>query len=432
MSRRIPLVCIGLLAGVGTARSAGTTYAIRDARIYTVSAPVIERGSVLIADGKIAAVGVGITAPDGATVVDGRGLSVYPGIIDANTTMGLTEVGSIQATVDAAEIGDYTPQLRAYDAIHPESEHIPVTRGNGITTVLTRPAGGILAGQPALINLDGWTVEEMAVRKTVGQVANLPSVGGGIEFDPETFSVRTRRYTEAKREYEKRIRELGEFFEQARRYLQAKEARTRDASVPPVKPDTRLEALIPVLKGETPLLVPAGRAGDIKRAAEFAEKQRVRLVILGGAEAGKIADYLKQKDVAVIYGPLLNLPEEEDDPYDLPYATPAILSRAGVRFAIASGETSDSRNLPFDGGNAVGSGLSEEEALKAITLYPAQILGVADRLGSIEPGKMANLVVTDGNLLEIRTAVKQLFINGRPVSLENKHTRLYEKYRARP
>jgi imidazolonepropionase-like amidohydrolase len=407
-------------------------YAIRNARIYPVSGPVIESGTVLIDDGKIADVGANVAIPSGAQVIEGSGLRIYPGMIDANTTIGLTEIGSIIATVDASEIGNYNPQLRAYDAFHTESEHIPVTRVNGITTCLSHPTGGVFSGQAALVNLDGWTVEEMAVRKSVGMALSLPRLSARREFDPETLSIRQRPYSEAKRDYDARVRELAELLDQARHYLQAKEAYAKDSSLPALRFDEKLEALIPVVRGEMPVLVFASGRTDIKNAVEFAEKQKLKIVIMGGAEAGKIAGYLKEKDVPVIYGPVLSLPTEEDDPYDLPYATPGILAKAGVRFAIASADTSDSRNLPYDAGNAAGSGLSEEEALKAITLYPAQLLGVADRLGSIEKGKVANLVITDGSLLEIPTQVRHVFINGRPVSLESRHTRLYERYVNRP
>jgi imidazolonepropionase-like amidohydrolase len=402
-------------------------YAIRDARIYPVSGPVIEKGTVLVAGGKIAAVGASVPIPRGATVINGAGLSVYPGMIDAQTTMGLTEIGAVDATVDVSETGEFNQQLRAYDAIHPASEHIPVTRVNGVTTTLSRPGGGIFSGQATLINLDGWTVEELVVQKSIGLVANLPRPGGSAE---------------ARREYDRRVQRIADLLDEARHYVQAKAARERDTALPVVRRDEKLEALIPLLKGEIPLLVPAGDRSAIKAAVEFAGSQKLKIVILGGAEAGKMAAFLKEKDVPVIFGPVLDLPAEEDDPYDLPYATPGILARAGVRFAIASGSTSDSRNLPFDAGTARGlpdepgssasAGLTEDEALRAVTLSPAQILGVADRLGSIEAGKIANLVVTDGDLLEIRTQVKHLFINGRPIPLESKHTRLYERYLNRP
>jgi imidazolonepropionase-like amidohydrolase len=430
------LAAASLLAGVSPsqapARSDSDAYAIRNARIYPVAGPVIESGTVVIEKGKIAAVGANVAIPAHAKIIEGKGLSVYPGMIDANTTIGLTEVGAVPATVDTTEIGEYNPNLRAYDAIHPESEHIAVTRVNGVTTALSHPSGGVFAGQATMINLDGWTVEEMAVKKSVGLVAHFPNIAGGRQFDIATFSVRQRKYSEAKKEYDEKMKQAGDLLDQARHYMQAKEARATDNSIPSVKSDLKLEGLIPVLKGEIPLLAYVNNRIDIKNAVEFAEKQKLKIVIMGGLEAGKVADYLKQKQVPVVYGPLLSLPQAEDDPYDLPYSTPSILSKAGVAFAIASGDTSNSRNLPYDAGNAAGSGLSEEEALKAITLYPAQILGVADKLGSIEKGKVANLVVTNGNLLEIRTEVKNVFISGHPVSLETKHTRLYQKYLNRP
>ncbi len=419
-------------ASAASAVQSSPVIAIRDARIYPVSGPVIERGTIVIEDGKISALGADVRPPAGAKVIDGRGLSVYPGMIDAHTTTGLSEIGSVDETNDTREIGDFNQQLEAYDAVNPASEHIPVTRVNGVTTVLSRPTGGIFAGQATLLDLDGWTVEEMALKRSWGIVANLPRASGGREFDRETGTVRQRAYTEAKREFDRRIVEIGKLLDGARHYLQAKTAREKDPALPFVRRDEKLEALIPLLKGETPLLLAASSRFDIRAGVEFAEKQGLKPVILGGAEAGKIAGWLKEKDVPVIYGPVQSLPTEEDDAYDLPYATPAILAKAGVRFCIASANTSYSRNLPFDAGTAVGSGLSEEEALKAVTLYPAQILGVADRVGSLERGKQANLVVTNGNLLDIRTEVRSLFIHGRLIPLESKHTRLYEKYSNRP
>lgn len=409
-------------------RLGGAFTAIVNARVYPVSGPVLERGTVLIQGDRIAAVGASVKVPAGAKVIDGRGLRVYPGMIDGLTRLGLGEIGAVRESNDATDLGSLNPQLRAYDAIHPASEHIPVTRVNGITTVLSVPSGDLLAGQAALINLDGWTVEEMVVRKSAGLAGRVPSGRSGARFEASDFSYRGGPAEDSRPETEARLKALTDLLDQARHYLVAREATPGTT----IRHDAKLEALTPLLRGTVPLLWQANSRGEIRRAVEYADRQRLRLVILGGAEAAKITSLLKEKDVPVIYGPLQRLPTHEDDPYDLPYATPAILARAGVRFAISAGDTSKARNLPFEAGTAAGSGLSEAEALRAITLYPAQILGVGDRLGSLEPGKLANLVITDGDLLEIRTQVRQVFINGRPIPLESKHTRLWEKYRDRP
>lgn len=426
------VAAILILRGMTSLAWAADAYVIRHARVVTVSGPVIEGGSVVIQDGRIAAVGKSVPAPRGARILDARGLSVYPGFLDADTRVGLTEIGSVSATNDTNELGDYNPHLLAYTAVHPASEHIPVARVNGITTVLARPLGGVMAGQATLINLDGWTVHEMAVRKTAGLVLNFPSILGGRQLDPATSTSRQIKYSEAKRNYEKGIRELRSLLEDGRRYLHAQQARAKDPGLPALEANEKLEALIPFLRGEEPVLVSVSRKVDIQNALEFAETEKLKIILLGAGEASKVADLLREKNVPVICGPVQSLPPQEDDPYDIAMATPALLAKAGVRFAISSNGAANVRNLPYEAGTAAAYGLPKEEALKAITLYPAQILGVADRLGSIEAGKIANLVVTDGDPLEIRTNVKHVFVAGKPVSLETKHTRLYQTYLNRP
>jgi imidazolonepropionase-like amidohydrolase len=390
--------------------------AIRNARVYPISGSPLERATVVVEDGRIKAVGKDAPIPAGARIIEGEGLRLYPGMIDANTEIGLSEIGSIRETSDTNENRPYTPQVRAYDGIHPESEHIPVTRVAGVTTALSLPSGGTLSGQPVLINLDGSNIQEMCVLRSAGISANLPTPG---------------RTAEARKEYETRARELADLLDDARHYWKAREAATKDRSLPPVRHDERLEALVPLVRRQVPLFAFATSRPAIRAAVEFASRQKLRLVLVGAEEAGKLIDYLKGKDVAVIYGPVQNLPAAEDDPYDLPYATPALLAKADIPFAITTSSTSFSRTLPFETGTAAGNGLSESDALKAITLWPAQILGVADRLGSIEPGKIANLVITDGDLLEMRTNVRHVLINGRDVPLESRHTRLWQQYRDR-
>jgi imidazolonepropionase-like amidohydrolase len=412
------LVCVASLA------AADNTFLLRGATIHLVSGPEIRDGMLLVKDGVIAEVGTKVAVPRGVRVIEARGLHVYPGLIDSGTHLGLAEISSVRETVDTTEIGDFNPQLRAIIAVHPASEHIPVTRANGITTAVTLPSGGIISGQGALIHLDGWTWEQMQVQAPVCMVLQFPL----IQTRQERPGARgPRPFSEAKRDYERRLQQLREFFEQARRYQKAKLAGS-----PEFRTDARMEAMLPVLEGKLPVLVHAVRERAIREAIAFAESQKIRLVLAEAREAWKVADLLKQKNIPVILGPTLELPLEEDDPYDKAYTLPAELHRAGVKFAFASFSTSFARNLPYQAAMAVAFGLPYEEALKALTLYPAQIWGVSDKLGSIEKGKWADLIVTDGDPLETRTQIKRVFIQGREVDLSNKHLRLYEIYSRRP
>jgi imidazolonepropionase-like amidohydrolase len=412
------LVCVASLA------AADNAFLLRGATIHPVSGPEIRDGMLLVQDGLIAEVGTKVAVPRGVRVIEARGLHVYPGLIDSGTQLGLAEISSVRETVDTTEIGDFNPQLRAIIAVHPASEHIPVTRANGITTAVTLPSGGIISGQGALIHLDGWTWEQMQVQAPVCMVLQFPV----IQTRQERPGARgPRPFSEAKRDYERRLQQLREFFEQARRYQKAKLAGS-----PEFRTDARMEAMLPVLEGKLPVLVHAVRERAIREAIAFAESQKIRLVLAEAREAWKVADLLKQKNIPVILGPTLELPLEEDDPYDKAYTLPAELHRAGVKFAFASFSTSFARNLPYQAAMAVAFGLPYEEALKALTLYPAQIWGVSDKLGSIEKGKWADLIVTDGDPLETRTQIKRVFIQGREVDLSNKHLRLYEIYSRRP
>jgi len=430
------LTCHILLLSQRAEAQRKEVYAITNAKIVPITGPVIEGGTVVIKDGKIAAVGKNVSVPGGAKVINARGLWVYPGMIDSNTVIGLTEVSSVAATTDVSEIGDINPQVKAIIAINPASEIIPVTRVNGITTVLTVPRGGLLSGQAALINLDGWTWEEMLLKAPVGIQFTFPSIVSGRSFDPATFQVRERSFEEARRQRDERLGRVKKLFADARAYAKAKGASAGSSAGTPsdrrVEIDPVLESLIPVVNGELPLIVSADDARDIKAAVEFAEEQKVKIIISGCADASKVAKLLKEKNIPVVLGPVLALPRNEDDPYDSSYTKAKALYEAGVKFAFSTGEAANSRNLPYHAAMAVAFGLPRDEALRALTINPAEIFGVADRIGSIEVGKIANLVVWDGDPLEIRSEVRYLFINGKLVPLTTKHTELYEKYRNRP
>ena len=402
------------------------TFLLHGATIHPVSSAEIPNGDVLVRDGKIVGVGSKLSAPKGVRIIEGKGLHLYPGMIDSATQVGLSEINAVRETSDTTELGNFNPQLRAAIAVNPASEHIPVTRVNGITTVITMPQGALISGQAALIHLDGWTWEEMAVRRSAAMNMQFPT----ILPQPSRFSSRgapPTPYPELKRNYEQRLRELQEFFETARRYRQAKKA-----NAPGFQPDLKLEAMLPVLEGKTPLMVHATREKPIREAIQFADKQHVRMILAEGTESWKLAPELKSKNIPVILGPTLQLPLEEDDPYDRPFTTPSELYKAGVKIAFGSFNTEFVRNLPYQAAAAVAFGLPYEEALKAVTLNPAQIWGVADQIGSIEEGKWADLILADGDPLEAKTQVKQLFIKGRLVDMDNKHYRLYQKYLNRP
>jgi len=412
------------------------TYVIQNARIVPVSGAVIPRGSVVIQDGRIAAVGASVTVPAGAQVIDAAGLSVYPGMMDAGTTMGLNEIAQgANATMDATEVGSWNPNAMALWAFNPHSAHIGVTRVVGITHVVTSPTGGILSGTAALMNLAGATAPEMVVRDRAALVVNLPRQGGGGGFGGGGGGFGGGGGgggADAARRIAAQRDSLKALLRDALAYGAAHEAFARDPSLPRPRQDRALAALVPLARGEVPALLPADRAADIRDAIEFAREMNLKPVIVGGRDAWQVTDLLKQHDVPVLLGSVMALPAREDDPYDVNYGTPARLAEAGVRFAITSGDGGpEARNLPYVAGMAAAFGLSPEAALRAVTLAPAEIFGVADRLGSIEVGKVANLVVTTGDILEARTDTRHLFIDGRPVPLGTRHTDLYDFFKGR-
>jgi imidazolonepropionase-like amidohydrolase len=418
------------------AAPAPKTIAIVHAKIFTLAGAPIDNGTLIIRDGKIAAVGAQVDVSSDAQVIDAQGLQVYPGLFDPITQMGLSEISAVAATVDSSETGSYNPDVVAATAVLPSSEHIPVTRAAGITEVLAVPAsggfdssggGGIIGGQASAIHLAGWTIDDLQIKKSVAMVINWPQIETRT-FDFTTFSRKEKPYTEAKQEYDKRVNELGDWMERARHYAQA----MGHSGSADFQRDLKLEALVPVVRGQLPVLVFAGRAREIRNAVEFCEKQKLRMILAGGTEAYKVKDLLRSRNIPVILGPPLTLPIDEDDPYDRLLSQPAELAAAGVRFAFGSFDNSFARRLGQNAANAVAYGLPYDEALKAVTLYPAQIFDLAGDFGTLETGKTANIIVTTGDPLELTTDVRYLFIRGRQTSLENRHQRLFEKYSARP
>ncbi|MEJ7863079.1 MAG: amidohydrolase family protein [Pyrinomonadaceae bacterium] len=436
----LPVFICGLISSVFAQNDASQqnqtgragTFAITNARIVTVSGATIENGTVVIQNGKITAVGANVSAPSGAETIDGKGLSVYPGMIDAGTSMGLVEIsGGVPGSVDVSETGTMNANAKAIVGINPHSAHVNVTRVNGVTTVLSMPVGGVVSGQAAVINLNGSTQGEMAINPNFGLIVNFPRISTFGGFNAGA-GAQPLDYSQAVKNRDKNLEDLKKMFADAENYAKIQEAYARDKSLPYPTTDLKMDAMTPFARGEKPMIFTAERERDIRGVVNFVKGTKIKAIIMGGQEAWKVANELKQNNISVIYTNIYSLPVHNDDPYDYLFEAPSKLQQAGVKFCVATGDAgAEVRDLPYHAGLASAYGLSKEEALKSVTLYPAQILGISDRLGSIETGKIANIVVTDGDILEPRTNIKHLFINGRMLPLTSRHTELYDSFKDR-
>ena len=394
--------------------------ALTNAVIHPITGPVIERGTLVFTAGRISELGANVQPPNGAEIIDLQGQHVYPGLIEAHSQLGLTEISSTRATVDHTETGFINPSVAAHVAVNPDSELIPVTRANGVLAALTAPSGGLISGQAAVLQLDGWTWEQMTLKPRAALVIDWPRI---LSSPRRSFS--RPESSEAER-VENPVKQLRDLFTQARVYGKARAANP-DAQ----RFDARLAALSSALENHTPLLVQADRLDQITSAVAFAVEQQTPLIIFGGYDAPECAALLKQYNVPVIVSAIHREPLRNHDDYDASFTLPERLRQAGVRFCIsgsARSETWNARNLPWHAATAAAYGLPRDEALKSITLYPAQILGVADRLGSLEPGRDATLFVSTGDPLETEPQVTSAWIQGRRVDLSSRHSQLYRKY----
>jgi imidazolonepropionase-like amidohydrolase len=423
-------------------------FALVGATIHPVVGPQIPGGTLVIAGGRIAAVGpAGTPIPPEAQTVELSGLDLWPGMVDAGSAIGLFEIGSLTETQDFADAAQFQPELRSSIALHPDSEHIPVTRANGILTSFIEPSGGVISGQGCLINLRGWVPRELVIAESAALSITIPTYiprnpegrrgGAGPGPGPGRFGMGGGAGAEEARarraEHLTRIQEL---FKKAIAYDDVVAKARERGDVPPT-PDPRLAALVPYARGLKPVIFHAEHQFEITDALDIARELKLKAVISGAADGWKVADALREAKVPVLVGGTLHLPRHEYDPYDAPYSNAAKLHAAGVTVAIHSkgsgssgGETS-ARNLPFEAATAVAYGLPEDVAIKAVTLTPAQVLGVADDIGSLEAGKRANVVVTAGHVLQPTTRVLALFIDGEPLRPDSRHSQLYAKYRHR-
>jgi imidazolonepropionase-like amidohydrolase len=431
------MVAVGALSGFLASASAETIL-LNNAIVHTVSGGTITNGGVLISGEKIESVldgkhPVGVVAN---RTIDLHGQHLYPGLIALDSALGLAEIDAVRATIDTTEVGEYTPDVESWIAINPDSELIPVSRANGIAYAEPVPQGGVVAGLSAVIALDGWTSEQMTIKRPAALHVYWPDMSLDTrpkeEFkDPSKF----KSLEDQAKEREAKLKALEDFFLEARAY-----AKLRSAIPSHQRSDSGLnppwEAMLPVVHGQIPIMVHADDIRQIKAAADWAKTNDFKIVLVGGRDAWKVAGLLATQKIPVIYEYTFNLPAHDYEAYDVNFSAPEVLRKAGVKVAFSGGSdgfhASNARNLPYHAAQSVAFGLPEGEALKGLTLYPAQLLHLDNRLGSIEPGKDATLFACDGDILDIRANVKRMWVAGHEVSLESRHTRLYEKYKNRP
>ena len=423
----------GLVWLLATGASAETLL-LKGATVHTVSGETIPAGQVLVREGEIAGVGksVGVT---NAVVVDLSGLYLFPGMIALDTALGLKEIGAVRATVDEREVGEFTPDVQSWIAVNPDSELLPVARANGVAYFEPAPQGSVVAGQSALLSLNGWTAEEMTVRKPLALHVYWPAMELiTTPRDQARDKAKWKSLDEQAKERTAKFRALDDFFKEAQAYAKAKDAAGKSPAEAPT-PDPSWEAMLPFVRGECPLVIHANEVRQIQAAVTWAATNHWKIILAGGRDAWRVADLLATNHVPVIFGHVFTQPVRDTDAYDVHFRAPEVLRRAGVKVAFTVGgefAASLAKNLPYEAAQAAAFGLPTDEAVKGVTLYPAQLAGVADRFGSIEAGKVATLIAMDGDILDLRANVKRMWIAGKEVSLESRHTRLYEKYKGRP
>lgn len=394
------------------------TFLLKGGTLHTMSRGTMV-SDLLVKDGRIANIG-SIPVTSDVKVIDCSGQHIYPGFIDGGTRLGLTEVESVSLTQDYNELGDFIPHMQALTAVNPNSVSIPVTRTNGVTTVISKPSGGLFPGTAALIDLQGYTPEKMYAGFK-GVILNFPTTGKRSRWDRRTEE-------EIKKESEKNLKKLNDTWKKAKLYARidstAKAQRkVRDDYNP------QMDALLPIIRGEAAIMIETNKRSDILSAIKWAKKQGIKQVILTGVEEGyKVTKELLESGYPVITGPMLSVPKRTDARFDVAYANAGAMMKAGIPVALRTNEAENVRNLPFNAGFAATYGMGREEALRAITIVPAEILGIDKDYGSLDVGKVANIVVSEGDPFEPRDKVVRLFIRGYDVPLESRHTLLYEEF----
>jgi imidazolonepropionase-like amidohydrolase len=428
MKKNCVFVLLLLLVVALSGQAQSAKILIINATVVPVVGANIERGQILIENGKIAALGSQLENTAGAQVFDASGMFVYPGLIDAFSRYGLAEIYAIASTVDDRELGKENPELRAAWAINPQSVHLGTGRCNGTTAALVAPAGKVFPGMAALIKMDGWTFPEMALQEVAASLINFPisprsrGEGGSSKAGESKLDVTA-----------KLVEKIKEFLAEARFYLGRREAAKRDRSLVMPDVDPKFEALAPVLAGQLPVIIAVEKAKDIELAIRFVRDEKLKAIFHGCGQGFKVADKIKAAGIPVIIDSLYQDPLEPEDGYDAPFRNVVELAKAGVPLCFSSGDDPTAgKDLTYHAARAVAYGLGHREAIEALTIGAARILGVADRLGSLEIGKDADLFICSGDPLDIRTQVQGIFINGKPVDMNNWWEQQYAKWKSRP
>ena len=426
-----------LVAFIVIGDASAKTLLFKNAIVHTVAKGDVENGQVLVTDGKISAVAKSDEKLQADETIDLKGTHLYPGFINAAGWLGLVEIDAIRATHDMSESGRFTPDVKAWLSVNPDSELLAVARANGITHTVAIPGGGVVSGQSGLIQLGaGWTVEDLKAKGPLAMHLFWPSMTlDTTPRDQARDKERWKSLEDQAKERRMRLKEIEDFFAEAESYAAQEHA---DAKKIPA-----WEAMIPVVRSEIPLVIHADSYRQIKGALKFAEDHKYRVILTGGRDAWRLAKEIAAQKIPVIFERVFNDGNglsagdiRDTEPYDAHFHAPAILAEAGVKVAITGGlggeEASNVRNIPYVAAQAMAFGLPHDEAIKAISLNVAEMYGVSDRFGSIEVGKEASLFTSTGDALDIRSRVTGVWIKGEPVSLENHQTRLYQKYRSRP
>lgn len=428
--KKITLIAVMILAMAAfiLAQVPADKILIKKATIVPVEGENLKGGDLLIENGKIAAIGLDLAAPEGARVIEAAGMYVYPGFIDGYTHLGLSEIGAITSTADVREMGKENPELKAAWAVNPHSVHFKTSRINGTTAALVAPSGGTFPGMSVLVKMDGWTIDDMLVKEVATSFVNFP-------MSPRpTRGARIGAQTEATVDVTaKLVEKIKEYLTEARHYLKLRKLAAENVDIEAPDTNPKYEALAPVLDGTLPVMISVEKAKDIELAIKFVQEEKIKAIFRGCAQGFRVADKIKEAGIPVVIDDLYTGPSEPEDGYDAPFRNAGELVKAGVLICFSSGIAPGvSKDLPYHAARAVAFGLDRDEAIKALTVNPARIFGIDDRVGSLKVGKDADMFITTGDPLDLRSEVKHLFINGQDVDLNNWWKTLYDTWKERP